>query len=395
MTRSRTPPRRGRSRLRARRASTGTRGARPPDRSLPRSPRPPAGARRRPAGRASGSRCTCPACRPAAHTRPRRRTVPRLCPSSSETICIARTFGAPETVPAGKHARRRSNGVTPSRSSPVTSETRCVTCEKRSGSRKRATWTVPARQTRERSFRPRSTSMTCSARSFSDASRRSASPSPGSVVPAIGLRLACPALALDEGLGRAADEREPVELEQEEVGRGVDAPERAVEVERRGRRWPLRPLREDDLVRVAAADVLLHPPYARLVRRAVRRAPHAAVGRGGDFVFLEHKLARERPRRRIDVSLEHGRRAAAVVVPDEGVGDDEAARRDVRAVRRERHLGLERRDVVVGEVADHRPAEPLGLLERDDPRAGADERVAPEATLLDRLEQEARVPLLP
>ena len=26
-------------------------------------------------------------------------------------ICIARTFGAPETVPAGKHARSSSNGV--------------------------------------------------------------------------------------------------------------------------------------------------------------------------------------------------------------------------------------------------------------------------------------------
>ena len=41
-------------------------------------------------------------------------------------------------------------------------------CEKRSGSRKRSTWTVPGRQTRERSLRPRSTSITCSARSFSD-----------------------------------------------------------------------------------------------------------------------------------------------------------------------------------------------------------------------------------
>ena len=50
-------------------------------------------------------------------------------PSSSEMICIARTFGAPETVPAGKHARSSSKGVTPSRSSPTTSETRWVTCE--------------------------------------------------------------------------------------------------------------------------------------------------------------------------------------------------------------------------------------------------------------------------
>ena len=49
-------------------------------------------------------------------------------------ICIARTFGAPETVPAGKQARSTSKDVTPSRSSPTTSETRCETCEKRSTS---------------------------------------------------------------------------------------------------------------------------------------------------------------------------------------------------------------------------------------------------------------------
>ena len=169
-------------------------------------------------------------------------------------ICIARTFGAPETVPAGKQARRRSNGVTPSRSSPVTSETRCVTCEKRSGSRKRSTRTVPASQTRERSLRPRSTSITCSARSFSEASSRSASPSPGSVVPAIGFRLAVAVLALDERLGRGADQGELAELEQEEVRRRVDAAQRAVELERgRGGR-PLGALREDDLEGVAGAD---------------------------------------------------------------------------------------------------------------------------------------------
>ena len=105
-------------------------------------------------------------------------------------ICIARTFGAPETVPAGNVARSRSNGETPSCSSPATSETRWVTCENRSGCRKRSTRTVPGTQTRERSLRPRSTSITCSARSFSEVSSRSASPSPRAVVPAIGLRLA-------------------------------------------------------------------------------------------------------------------------------------------------------------------------------------------------------------
>src|SRR2546421_29628 len=50
----------------------------------------------------------------------------------------------------------------------------------------RSTRTVPGRHTRERSLRPRSTSITCSARSFSDESSASASPSPGAIVPAIG-----------------------------------------------------------------------------------------------------------------------------------------------------------------------------------------------------------------
>ena len=59
--------------------------------------------------------------------------------SSSGMICIARTFGAPRTVPAGKHGAQEVERVTPSESSPTTSETRWVMCEKRSGSRKRST----------------------------------------------------------------------------------------------------------------------------------------------------------------------------------------------------------------------------------------------------------------
>ena len=51
---------------------------------------------------------------------------------------------------------------------------------------KRSTRTEPGTQTRERSLRPRSTSIVCSARSFSDESRAAASPSPGAIVPAIG-----------------------------------------------------------------------------------------------------------------------------------------------------------------------------------------------------------------
>ena len=185
----RSPPR-CRSPARAPRACAGIPRALPSGRSRRRSRHPPAGARRRRRGRSCGSRCTCRVSRRAGRSRRRRRTGRAGSSSISAIICIARIFGAPDTVPAGKQARSRSNGLTPSCSSPSTSDTRCVTCEKRSGSRKRSTRTVPGLQTRERSLRPRSTSITCSARSFSDASSRSASPSPGEVVPAIGFTLA-------------------------------------------------------------------------------------------------------------------------------------------------------------------------------------------------------------
>ena len=52
-------------------------------------------------------------------------------------------------------------------------------------------------------------------------------------------------LAGDEPLGRGADERDPVELEQEQVRRRVDAPQRPVDVERRRRGRPLGPLRRE------------------------------------------------------------------------------------------------------------------------------------------------------
>ena len=44
-------------------------------------------------------------------------------------ICIARTFGAPESVPAGSTERSASIASTPSRSVPETLETMCMTCE--------------------------------------------------------------------------------------------------------------------------------------------------------------------------------------------------------------------------------------------------------------------------
>ena len=107
-------------------------------------------------------------------------------------ICIARTFGAPETVPAGKHDTSASKRSRSEASRPSTIDVRCITCEKRSSPMNCGTRTDPYSQTRPTSLRPRSTSMTCSARSFSfrfssSASRTSSSAlRPRGRVPAIG-----------------------------------------------------------------------------------------------------------------------------------------------------------------------------------------------------------------
>ncbi len=44
-------------------------------------------------------------------------------------ISIARTFGAPLTVPAGNDARSTSIDVSPGFNVPSTFETMCITCE--------------------------------------------------------------------------------------------------------------------------------------------------------------------------------------------------------------------------------------------------------------------------
>ena len=111
-------------------------------------------------------------------------------------ICIARTFGAPLTVPAGKQARMSSTESTPGLSLPTTLLTMCMTWLYRSIVIKSCTSTVPNSHTLPKSFLPRSTSMMCSARSFSSESRSSsrrlswATVAPLGLVPAIGRTLA-------------------------------------------------------------------------------------------------------------------------------------------------------------------------------------------------------------
>src|SRR6185312_1203226 len=80
--------------------------------------------------------------------------------------------------------------------------------------------------------------------------------------------------------------------------------------------------------------------------------------------------------------------AEAVVEADERVGNHEAALRQVPAGLGDRNGRLEPRDVVITEVAHHRPAERFGLLEADETRARPDKRVTAETPVLDRLQQE-------
>ena len=110
-------------------------------------------------------------------------------------ISIARILGAPVMVPAGNVARKTSRAVSPSFSSPSTWLTMWSTCEYFSTFMNSVTFTVPNFDTRPTSFRPRSTSITCSARSFSSASSSaerlssSAGVAPRRLVPAIGRRV--------------------------------------------------------------------------------------------------------------------------------------------------------------------------------------------------------------
>ena len=107
---------------------SGTRGPLRPDRCRPRSRPPPAP---RPVRRESppscGWRWRCRGCPRSRRTPPRRRRRPRLVGSSSSMICMARTLGAPDSVPAGIVARRTSMGPLPGARRPDTCDVRCIT----------------------------------------------------------------------------------------------------------------------------------------------------------------------------------------------------------------------------------------------------------------------------
>jgi hypothetical protein len=100
----------------------------------------------------------------------------------------------------------------------------------------------------------------------------------------------------------------------------------------------------------------------------------------------------ETPLDLVAVAREHLGRSRAVIEAHERLGHDEAALGKAVAGVRQGDGRLERRDVVVGDVAHHGQPERLGLVERHEPGARTHPRRATEAPALDRLEQEARTP---
>src|SRR5216117_2354055 len=197
-------------------------------------------------------------------------------------ICIARVLGAPDTVPAGKHARSTSKASAPARSRPITWLTRCMTYEYRSVTMNSVTFTDPSSATRPTSLRPRSTSITCSARSFgSFFICRSMARSCASVVPRGRALLDAVALDAHQDLRRRAHDRRLAQAQEEEVRRRVDRPQRAVDGERIGLQPAIEPAREHDLVRVAGGDVLLGPAHGI--------AESLLVHRGGEAVLAQRE----------------------------------------------------------------------------------------------------------
>ena len=125
------------------------------------------------------------------------------------------------------------------------------------------TCTLPKSHTRPMSLRARSTSMTCSARSFGSASNSfssAASSSVGFAAPpraGNGANFHLAILATHMNFRRRADERESVQFQQKHVGRRIDGAHGAINVNRRRLDRRGKPLRTDDLDDVARGDVFL------------------------------------------------------------------------------------------------------------------------------------------
>ena len=138
----------------------------------------------------------------------------------------------------------------------------------------------------------------------------------------------------------------------------------------------------------------LHARDARSRSSACEGKRRVAAARAGLARRPRRRRARAAPRPR-RVAAQHLGDAAHVVEANERVGDDEPALGQAAPVVRHRHGRLELRDEVVAR-GSRRPARRSARPPRrsSEARAAADERVAAEPALLDRLEQEARLAAL-
>ena len=152
------------------------------------------------------------------------------------------------------------------------------------------TRTEPVAATRPTSLRPRSISITCSARSFGSASSSAASASsssgvlPRGRVPAIGRSVTLSPSRRTRISGRRADHVEILEVEVEHVRRRIERAQRAVERQRVGANGLRQALRQHHLHHVAVGDVFLGalaPPPCSLLRRTPITSVSPACGVSG------------------------------------------------------------------------------------------------------------------
>ena len=249
-----------------------------------------------------------------------------------------------------------------------------------------------------RSLRDRSTSITCSARSFGSLIRsfwRSASSSgvaPRGREPAIGIGHHFPALDRDERLGAGSDDGEfraalVLELEVVHVGARVEGPQNAVDVERTRGARDVESLRRHHLEHLAVADRLL----AHVDDALVLPLGHAVAHRGLRGIVLERgevagrggtkrRLHRVDAGDRVSVSaLDAGFPGIAV----HGVGDEPDA---AIVVVDRREIGREEEDHVwhVDVARSVRGKRRLPLAD-DVPAEQADEPARERRKALDRL----------
>ena len=191
-------------------------------------------------------------------------------------ISIARTFGAPLTVPAGNVARNTSTAFFPSTSSPATWLVRCMTCEYRSSTMSSSTCSVPNAHDP-----PDVVSGEIDEHHVLGALLRVFGEL-GGHAPVVGFGATAPSGARDRTaddapveqlhhrLRRRAHQRGLGVAHEVHVGRRVDLPQHAVHVERVEVPFEVEALRDDDLEDVAGENVLAR----RFDRGVVRARPH-------------------------------------------------------------------------------------------------------------------------